>query len=118
MMIPPATSTHAGQRIAAMRRFNRFYTRQIGLLDEGLLDSPFSLTQVRTLYELANSAQPTAGELCGALGLDPGYLSRILASFEQKGLIEKKESPAKVRRGLAPPAPSPKVEPVPVASVR
>ena len=88
------------QRIAAMRRFNRFYTRQIGLLDEGLLKSPFSLTQCRTLYELANSEQSTAAELCKALGLDAGYLSRILASFEQKGLIEKKESREDARQSL------------------
>jgi len=100
MMIAPATSAHTGQRIAAMRRFNRFYTRQIGLLDEGLLDSPFSLTQVRTLYELANSPQPTAGDLCRALGLDPGYLSRILAGFERKGLVEKRQSSDDARRSI------------------
>src|ERR1700730_4589016 len=88
------------QRIAAMRRFNRFYTCQIGLLDEGLLNSPFSLTQCRTLYELANSEQSTAAELCKALGLDAGYLSRIMASFEQKGLIEKKESQEDARQNL------------------
>jgi DNA-binding MarR family transcriptional regulator/GNAT superfamily N-acetyltransferase len=99
-MTPHSAASATKQRIAAMRRFNRFYTRQIGLLDEGLLNSPFSLTQVRTLYELANSAQPTAGDLCRALGLDPGYLSRILASFERKGLIEKKESADDARQSL------------------
>jgi DNA-binding MarR family transcriptional regulator/GNAT superfamily N-acetyltransferase len=88
------------QHIAAMRRFNRFYTRQIGLLDEGILSSPFSLTQSRALYELANCEQSTAAELCKALGLDAGYLSRILASFEQKGLIEKEESPEDARQSL------------------
>jgi DNA-binding MarR family transcriptional regulator/GNAT superfamily N-acetyltransferase len=96
-------NTHAAadeQRIAAIRRFNRFYTRQIGLLDEGLLNSSFSLTQCRTLYELANREQSTAGELCKALGLDAGYLSRILASFEQKGLIERKESREDARQTL------------------
>ncbi len=96
-------NTHAAAdepRVGAMRRFNRFYTRQIGLLDEGLLSSPFSLTQCRTLYELANREQSTAGELCKALGLDAGYLSRILASFEQKGLIERKESPEDARQSL------------------
>ena len=76
-----------------MRHFNRFYTRQIGLLEEGLLNSPFSLTQVRTLYELAQCEQTTAVELSNALGLDAGYLSRILASFEKAGLVEKKQSP-------------------------
>jgi DNA-binding MarR family transcriptional regulator/GNAT superfamily N-acetyltransferase len=90
----------AGHRVAAMRRFNRFYTRQIGLLDEGLLNSPFSLTQVRTLYELAQCEQTTAVELCSVLGLDAGYLSRILASFEKVGLIEKKQSPDDARHTL------------------
>jgi DNA-binding MarR family transcriptional regulator/GNAT superfamily N-acetyltransferase len=87
-------------RIAAVRRFNRFYTRQIGLLDEGLLSSPLSLTQARTLYELAHRKQSTAAELCDALGLDAGYLSRILSSFEKNHLIEKKESPKDARQTL------------------
>jgi DNA-binding MarR family transcriptional regulator/GNAT superfamily N-acetyltransferase len=88
------------QRVAAVRRFNRFYTRQIGLLDDGLLNSPFSLTQVRTLYELAQREQTTAADLCKTLGLDAGYLSRILSSFEQSGLIEKRESPKDARQSL------------------
>jgi DNA-binding MarR family transcriptional regulator/GNAT superfamily N-acetyltransferase len=83
-----------------MRRFNRFYTRQIGLLDEGLLNSPFSLTQVRTLYELAQREQTTAVELCSSLGLDAGYLSRMLAAFEKAGLIEKRNSPTDARQTL------------------
>ncbi len=83
-----------------MRRFNRFYTRQIGLLDEGMLNSPFSLTQVRTLYELAQCEQTTAVELSNALGLDAGYLSRILTSFEKAGLVEKKQSPEDARHTL------------------
>jgi DNA-binding MarR family transcriptional regulator/GNAT superfamily N-acetyltransferase len=83
-----------------MRRFNRFYTRQIGLLDEGLLNSPFSLTQVRTLYELAQREQTTAVELCTALGLDAGYLSRMLSAFEKAGLIEKRNSPNDARQTL------------------
>jgi len=87
-------------RIAAMRRFNRFYTRQIGLLDEGLLSSPLSLTQARTLYELAHRKQSTAAELCDALGLDPGYLSRILSGFEKNRLIEREESPSDARQTL------------------
>jgi len=87
-------------RIAAMRRFNRFYTRHIGLLDEGLLSSPLSLTEARTLYELAHRKQSTAVELCSALGLDPGYLSRILSGFEKKHLLEKKESPKDARQTL------------------
>jgi DNA-binding MarR family transcriptional regulator/GNAT superfamily N-acetyltransferase len=87
-------------RIAALRRFNRFYTRHIGLLEEGLLSSPLSLTQVRTLYELAQRTQSTAAELCDTLGLDPGYLSRILSGFEKNRLIEKKESPKDARQTL------------------
>jgi DNA-binding MarR family transcriptional regulator/ribosomal protein S18 acetylase RimI-like enzyme len=83
-----------------VRRFNRFYTRQIGLLEEGLLDSEFSLTQGRILYEMAQRGQTVAAELCKDLGLDAGYLSRILASFQKAGLIEKKESPNDTRQTL------------------
>jgi DNA-binding MarR family transcriptional regulator/GNAT superfamily N-acetyltransferase len=87
-------------RVAAVRRFNRFYTRHIGLLDEGLLSSGFSLTQVRILYELTNRQESSATELCDALGLDPGYLSRILSRFEKNGLLEKKESAKDARQTL------------------
>lgn len=86
------------EHIAATRRFNRFYTRQIGLLDEGLLNSPFSLTQSRTLYELAERKHTTAAELCEDLGLDAGYLSRILAGFQKNGLLEKTASPDDARQ--------------------
>jgi len=95
-----SSSPVPADRIAAVRRFNRFYTRQIGLLDEGLLRSPLSLTEARTLYELANRKQSTAAELCSALGLDPGYLSRILSGFEKSHLIEKKASPKDARQTL------------------
>jgi DNA-binding MarR family transcriptional regulator/GNAT superfamily N-acetyltransferase len=88
------------QRIATMRRFNRFYTRRIGVLHEGLLDSPFSLTESRVLYELAHHAQPTATELGAELGLDLGYLSRILRKFDQQGLIEKLPSDSDGRQML------------------
>ena len=83
--------------IAAVRRFNRFYTRQIGLLDEGLLDSPFSLTAVRVLYEIAYRPGITATELQEILALDAGYLSRLLRGLRKQGLVTAR-APASDRR--------------------
>ncbi len=80
------------ERVGTIRHFNRFFTRQIGVLREGLLHSPYSLTEARILFELGQSDQVTASRLGRALGLDAGYLSRILARLEQQGLIEKVRS--------------------------
>ncbi len=77
------------QRIVAVRRFNRFYTKHIGLLDEGLLNSTFSLTEVRVMWELAHRANLTATDLGRELGVDIGYLSRILRRFTESGFVER-----------------------------
>jgi DNA-binding MarR family transcriptional regulator len=88
------------QRTTAVRRFNRFYTRQIGLLQEGLLDTSFSLTEARVLYELAHRDQSTAAALGADLGLDAGYLSRILSGFAKRNLIEKVRCESDRRQSL------------------
>jgi DNA-binding MarR family transcriptional regulator/GNAT superfamily N-acetyltransferase len=88
------------RRVGDVRHFNRFWTRQIGVLREGYLESPFSLTEVRVLYELAHREETTASELGEELGLDAGYLSRILRGFEKHGLIHKRPSEADGRRRL------------------
>ncbi|MFN8419353.1 MAG: helix-turn-helix domain-containing GNAT family N-acetyltransferase [Anaerolineae bacterium] len=89
MLAPVTTYTTLEDRISAVRQFNRFYTRQIGVLREGLLHTPHTLTESRVIFELANRADLTASDLGRELGLDGGYLSRILARLEQQGLLEK-----------------------------
>jgi DNA-binding MarR family transcriptional regulator/GNAT superfamily N-acetyltransferase len=86
------------QHVDAVRRFNRFYTRQIGLLGKGYLDSPFTLAEVRVLYEVAHRGSPTASEIAQALGLDAGYLSRMLLSFRKRGYLARKTSEKDARQ--------------------
>jgi DNA-binding MarR family transcriptional regulator/N-acetylglutamate synthase-like GNAT family acetyltransferase len=87
-------------QIDAIRHFNRFYTKQIGVLSEGLLESPFSLTEARVIYELAQHGSPTASKLAHELRLDPGYVSRIVRKFEQRRLITKKSSDTDARQSV------------------
>ncbi len=87
------TAPETERRVAAMRRFSRFYTRRIGVLQDRFLQSPFSLAEARVLYELTQRDRPTATELCAGLDLDPGYLSRILRGFAERGLVTKTPSP-------------------------
>ena len=84
--------------VREVRHFNRFYTRQIGVLQDGLLESRFSLTDVRVLYEIAHRDQPTAGELARELGLDAGYLSRILSDYARRGWIRRDAAQEDARR--------------------
>ena len=86
--------------MATVRQFNRFYTQQIGVLDESLLDSGLTLTQARVLFEIGTSQTCTAGDLISLLRLDAGYLSRILQEFVDLGLVKRKPSPGDGRRAL------------------
>jgi len=84
-------------RIETIRAFNRFYTRRIGVLHEGLLDSPYTLAESRLLWEFAHHENPTATDLAHALDLDAGYLSRLLRSFKERGLIKSTRSSTDAR---------------------
>jgi DNA-binding MarR family transcriptional regulator/GNAT superfamily N-acetyltransferase len=85
-------------RIATVRRFNRFYTRQIGVLRKTFLDSPYSLGEARVLYEIASNRSPTASQIARTLALDAGYLSRVLRNFEKRGLIARRASSRDARQ--------------------
>jgi len=88
------------ESVAAFRRFNRFYTKQIGLLTQGLLKTRFPLTQARILYELAQYEQSTANSIARELNIDPGYLSRILSTFEKDALVRKTRSKSDSRQRI------------------
>lgn len=88
------------RRVDEVRRFNRFYTKRIGVLAENFLRSPFTLAEGRVLHELANREAPSASDVAAALELDPGYLSRILRRFERAGLVERVASPTDGRRTI------------------
>jgi len=92
--------TEAAARVAGVRQFNRFYTRQIGLLRHGLLGTAFSLTEGRVLYELAQRGATTAAELAADLSIDPGYLSRLLRGFTTSGLVASRRSAADRRQSI------------------
>jgi len=94
------SSPVSDDRVAAVRSFNRFFTRQIGVLREGLLHSQFTLTEMRVLYELAHHGDQPSAALCRDLGLDRGYLSRIVTGFEAAGLVAKVPSPTDGRAKL------------------
>jgi len=105
--LPPSDISGAGTvrdgRVRAVREFNRVYTNMIGLLRGGYLDSPYSLTEARVLFELAQSGESGCGEseisaLRRSLDIDAGYLSRILARFEADGLITRRRSDTDARR--------------------
>ena len=87
--------------VPAVREFNRFYTRVIGVLDEGLLDTPYTLTEARVIFELAQGEKVEVATLRRGLGLDPGYLSRILSRYESDGLIIRSRSASDARRQVA-----------------
>ncbi|WP_440081876.1 bifunctional helix-turn-helix transcriptional regulator/GNAT family N-acetyltransferase [Streptosporangium sp. LJ11] len=86
------------RHVADVRAFNRFYTRLIGLLHQGVLDSSYSLTEVRVLFELDRAGRTETGDLRRLLGLDAGYLSRMLGRFEDEGLVVRERSAADARR--------------------
>src|SRR3984957_12141043 len=93
-------AAESDRRIAAIRRFNRFYTVKLGVLSDAFLNPPFSLTEARVLHALAHRDGATASWLGRELDLDAGYLSRILRDFERKGLILRSQSPQDGRQTL------------------
>ena len=97
---PPAglPSEASNDEVRAVRAFNRFYTRKLGVLDQQLLKSPFSLSEARVLYELAHRGELSAKEIGLELGLDAGYLSRMVQNFDEAGLLARKPLPTDRRQ--------------------
>lgn len=98
--MPRAAAADTDALVANVRAFNRFYTRQLGLLDESVLASGLSLTEMRVLYELAHRDRSTATEVGRDLGLDAGYLSRLLSKFETRGWLKRSPAPEDARQAL------------------
>ena len=98
MSSPRVSQRAAAPHISAIREFNRFYTQKIGVLGAGLLDSDYTLTEVRVLYEVAHRERPLASDLVRDLGLDAGYLSRILAKFARRGWLKRERSGEDARK--------------------
>src|SRR5580692_12170932 len=87
----PVPQSDIDKQVSTIRAFNRFYTRKIGVLD-GMASSPFSLAEARVLYELAHRQQTTATDIRKELGLDAGYMSRILRDFERRKFVRREQS--------------------------
>src|SRR5260370_6161500 len=90
MLLQDSAPQDSDDQITAVRGFNRFYTRKLGVLDQHLMKSPFSLSEARVLYELAHRDDLSAKEIAAELGLDARYLSRIIQNFDDSGLITRK----------------------------
>ncbi len=97
---PDPRDGRLGERIERIRAFNRFITREVGALQEGLLHSPYSLPEARVIYELAHRPGVMAATLARDLGLDPGYLSRLVSRLEDAGLLERRRSQEDARQRL------------------
>jgi DNA-binding MarR family transcriptional regulator/GNAT superfamily N-acetyltransferase len=98
-MEAPVPEQSIDAQVSAIRAFNRFYTRKIGVVD-GMASSPFSLAEARVLYELAHREQPTATDIRKELGLDAGYISRILRDFERRKLVTREQSKTDERQRI------------------
>jgi len=95
-----AGNSSLGNHVSAVRQFNRFYTRRIGVLQEGYSGGAFSLAEARVLYEIGRRDKATATDIAQELGLDTGYLSRILKAFEVRGYILRETSSSDARQAL------------------